>query len=140
MIVNFKIIIFLLISSTAFTQSKIDSVLVYSSSLDFYMGIDPFSYTVLKYPREVDPIVIKNMDTLSMIDLTLSKLEKRDSTKAFFVYFLTEIYRGKEKEILVFNDKKQISYKGVKYKKDKHFYDFFIGVIENKYNTIMPIE
>ncbi len=99
------------------------------------MGVDPFTYSVAKFPKEENPLVLKNRDTLSMLDLALSKLISKDSTKSFSVYFLAEVYTETGKEILAFNDKKRISYKGITYKRNKWLYDFFIGLIENQYNN-----
>ena len=134
MILNFKIILFLFISASCYAQAKIDSIFIYSSSIDYYMGVDPFSYSVARFPKEENPLVLKNRDTLSMLDLALSKLISKDSTKSFSVYFLAEVYTETGKEILAFNDKKRISYKGITYKRNKWLYDFFIRLIEIQYN------
>ena len=135
MILNFKIILFLFLSFSCYSQAKIDSIFIYSSSIDYYMGVDPFSYSVARFPKEENPLVLKNRDTLSMLDLALSKLISKDSTKSFSVYFLAEVYTETGKELLAFNDKKRISYKGITYKRNKWLYDFFIGLIENQYNN-----
>ena len=135
MILNFKIILFLFISSSFYAQAKIDSVFIYSSSIDYYMGVDPFTYSVARFPKEDKPLILKNIDTLLMLDLALSKLIEKDSTKSFSVYFLAEVYRVTGKEILAFNDKKRTSYKGITYKRNKWLYDFCIGLIENQYNN-----
>ena len=135
MILNFKIILFLFLSCSCYSQAKIDSIFIYSSSIDYYMGVDPFSYSVARFPKEENPLVLKNRDTLSMLDLALSKLISKDSTKSFSVYFLAEVYTETGKEILAFNDKKRISYEGITYKRNKWLYDFFIRLIENQYNN-----
>ncbi len=134
MILNFKIILFLFISASCYAQAKIDSIFIYSSSIDYYMGVDPFSYSVARFPKEENPLVLKNRDTLSMLDLALSKLISKDSTKSFSVYFLAEVYTETGKEILAFTDKKRITYKGITYKRNKWLYDFFIRLIEIQYN------
>lgn len=134
MILNFKIVLFLFISSSCYAQAQIDSIFIYSSSIDYYMGVDPFSYSVARFPKEENPLVLKNRDTLSMLDLALSKLISKDSTKSFSVYFLAEVYTETGKEILAFTDKKRITYKGITYKRNKWLYDFFIRLIEIQYN------
>ena len=137
---KFSIIFFLLIGTTTFAQSKIDSVLIYSSSFGFYMGEDSYDYSVAKFPKEVDPIKITNSDTLSLIDSHFSKLIFKDSTKRIPVFFLVEVYRGKEKSVLAFSDKKLISFEGVLYEKNKLFYELCIGLIEQKYNRVEVVE
>jgi len=134
-ILNFKIILFLFISASCYAQAKIDSIFIYSSSIHYYMGVDPFSYSIARFPKEESPLVLKNVDTLSMLDSALSKLIAKDSTKSFSVYFLVEVYAETGKEILAFTDKKRITYKGITYKRNKWLYDFFIGLIENQYNN-----
>jgi hypothetical protein len=131
---NFKSFLFLFISSSCYAQAQIDSIFIYSSSIDYYMGVDPFSYSVARFPKEENPLVLKNRDTLSMLDLALSKLISKDSTKSFSVYFLAEVYTETGKEILAFTDKKRITYKGITYKRNKWLYDFFIRLIEIQYN------
>jgi hypothetical protein len=134
LILNFKSFLFLFISSSCYAQAQIDSIFIYSSSIDYYMGVDPFSYSVARFPKEENPLVLKNRDTLSMLDLALSKLISKDSTKSFSVYFLAEVYTETGKEILAFTDKKRITYKGITYKRNKWLYDFFIRLIEIQYN------
>ncbi len=137
---KYIIIFFLLTSTTVFSQSKIDSVLIYSSSFDFYMGEDTYDYSILKFPKEVDPIKITNSDTLALIASHFSKLIFKDSTKRIPVFFIVEVYKGNEKSVLAFSDKKLISFDGVLYKKNKRFYELCISLIEERYNKLAPIE
>ncbi len=127
-------------STTISAQSKVDCVLIYSSSFSFYMGEDPHDYSLLKYPKEEDPIKITNIDTLTLIDTYFSTLVFKDSTKRIPVFFIVEIYKGNEKSVLAFSDKKLISFDGVLYKKNKLFYEFCISLIEEKYNRVEPTE
>ena len=127
-------LLFLFSVSTSFSQTKIDSVKIYSSSLDFYLGNDPYEYTLPRFKREENPLIIS--DSLDIIEVGLKDTIVVISQKKSYVYFIVEMYSNGAMKTFYFDDNKYLYFENRKYKKMKKLYAFFIGVIEKEYNRI----
>ena len=129
---KFSLILFLVLSSYGFSQSKIDSIFVYSSSLEFYLGKDPYEYTLLRFPREKTPLIVR--DSLKFIELALNDTLYINSTKKGYVYFILEVFSDNKMTTYFFDDKKYLYFDNKKYKKMKDLYEYIIENIELEYN------
>lgn len=129
---KYILFIFLFYGFPLFSQLKIDSVRVYSSSLDFYLGRDPYEYILKKFKREREPLVLR--DSIAFIENQLLDTVALPSPKKAYVYFIFEVYSGSEMKTYFFDDKRFLYFNDRKYKKMKVLYNYFIERIEENYN------